>query len=147
MAQIMNAGTVPMPSELFRRAQPYDLADGGKVVSGTAVGDALAVIRHEERFRRSAEKPIPFLGIGNEPDRGAFGERQQSSLSEFPASQCDQPGFQIDISRVERERLADPEAGHGDETEQRRAGQRADAVDRRQFPGCFNDAPPRVTVA
>ncbi len=42
MAQIMNAGTVPMPPELFYRAKAYSLAHRSKVVSGTTVGDAIA---------------------------------------------------------------------------------------------------------
>src|ERR1700722_14785876 len=73
VAQIMNAGTMPMSPELFRRTQPYGLADGGEVVSGATVGDAFAMIRHEERFRRTAEKPVTFPGIGNQPSRGAVG--------------------------------------------------------------------------
>src|SRR3984957_3033341 len=71
MEQIMNARAVSMPLELFRRAQPYRLADGGEVVSGAAVGEAFATIRHEERFRRMGKKLIPFLGIGGHPGLGA----------------------------------------------------------------------------
>ena len=84
MAQIMDAGTTPMPTELFGGPQADGLADGGEVIAGAAIGQRAAAIRHEERFRADAEKPIPFLGIGRNRRRGAVGQRQQARFADFP---------------------------------------------------------------
>ena len=131
---------MPMPVELLRWAQPDRLADGGEVVSGAAVGEAFTAIRHEERLRAAAKKPVPFPGIGSQPGRGAAGDRQQTGLSELSAPERQDARLQIDIGGVEGDRLADPEAGDRDQAEQGRTGQRPDAVDRRQFRGGLDDA-------
>ena len=76
LSQVMNAGTTPMPTPLFRGTQPDGLADDGEVVSGATGGEALAMIGDEERIGHRSEKPIPFSGIGGQSDRRAVGERE-----------------------------------------------------------------------
>jgi hypothetical protein len=48
-------------------------------------------------------------------------------------------GFNIEIGRVETESFADPRSGHGDQAEERRAGQTTYAVDRWQRPRMLDD--------
>ena len=48
-------------------------------------------------------------------------------------------GLDIEVGRVETESFADPKSGHGDQPEQRRAGQTTNAVDRWQRAGMLDD--------
>ena len=105
VAQVMDARAVPMPVELLRGAQPDRLADGGEVVSGAAVGEASAAIRHEERLRWGAQQSIPFPGIGSQSGRRAVGDRQESGLPELSASERQYARVEIDISDIEGESL------------------------------------------
>lgn len=122
MPKIMDAGAVPMPPKLLCRTQANGLADGGEVIPSAAIGQAFTTIRYEERFRGDTKKPIPFPGIAGQPDRCAGREREQAGLSEFTPSEGKDARLQIDIGNGERNRLADPEAGDGDEAEQGRTG-------------------------
>ena len=80
-------------------------------------------------FRMVAEKPVPFRGISRQLRRRAFGERQKALFSALSLPDRKNTGFQIDIIRIKGERLADAQAGNGDQAEQCGAGQRPDAVD------------------
>src|SRR6266566_4932347 len=113
----MQARAAPMPVVRGDRAEAYSLAHDSEVVAGAAVGEAGAAIRHEERGRRCPKQPVPFPGIGRQLGGRAVGEWQEAGLAELAPAKCQDTGVQIDIGSIEGERLADPEAGDGEESE------------------------------
>src|SRR5262249_19810095 len=66
-------------------------------------------------------------------------QRQQPFLTKLALPDMKHAGFGIEIGRVETESFADPKSGHSDQTEERRAGQAAHAVDRWQRPRMLDD--------
>lgn len=101
-----------------------------EVVAGAAIAKTMPLAGHEECSRPAPEQPVPLAAVAFEPLHDAMIQRQQSLLAEFALPDVKNAGFNLQVSRIETESFADPKSGHGDQPEERRAGQATQAVDR-----------------
>lgn len=97
-----------MTVELLRWPQPDRLADHGEAISSATIGEAFTTIRNEKRLGGCPEKPVPLVRVFGKPNPGAVGNRQKPGLAEFPLVESHDSVFQIDVSRIQRKRLAYP---------------------------------------
>eukprot|EP00873_Tetraselmis_striata_P031489 jgi/Tetstr1/451753/TSEL_038789.t1 len=123
---------VPPPQAYFEpinwhRTALHELGHYAEV--GNEIGVEI-LDRHEECSRPAPEQPVPLAAVAFEPLHDAMIQRQQSLLAEFALPDVKNAGFNLQVSRIETESFADPKSGHGDQPEERRAGQATQAVDR-----------------
>lgn len=86
-----------------------------------------------------ADQPVAFGKIAEQVPDNARIERQKPLFAELALSHAQHAGGGVEIGTVERQRLADPQAGHRDQPEQCRAGQPTQAIDGRQHRGRRDD--------
>ena len=139
MAKIVDARPAAVPKIELRLSQPDLLAYICEVVASAAIAKTMPLAGQEECSRPAPEQPVTFAAVAFEPMHDTPVQRQQSLLADFALPDVKNAEFNIEIGRIKTESFADPKPGHGDQAEERRAGEATQAVDRWQRPRLLDD--------
>ena len=90
-------------------SQPDLLAGLREVVAGRTVGEPRCLVGDEQRLGRTADQPVAFGEIVEQPRDDARIERQQPLLAELALPDAQHAMIGVEVVTIERERLADPE--------------------------------------
>ena len=128
MPQVVDARTPAMAFEPLGRAEANLLTDGCKVVAGAAVGDPLTALFDEQGLPCLAQYPIAFGDVLDQAFDHTRRQRHKTGLAQLAAANGQHPIVGVEVIGVEGERLIYPEAGDGDQAEQRGERRCAQAV-------------------
>src|ERR1700730_823181 len=98
-----------------------------------------APITDKEGVWRKAEQPVAFVGVVSQALRHAAVDRHQPGLASLAPPDRKHAHLEVDIARVECECFADPDACGREETEEDRAGEPAEPMDRGKLGRGGND--------